>query len=163
MSIICKREFDKLLILKRQEKYIKIKLENLGDRKVLSFSKFAFAWTWNIFLFPVFLTGTLPYSKTTRYTTHNWFPWRNWPLYTLLGLLNYSACVCVSCLVVSDSLWPHGLYPTKLLCPWNSPGKNTGVGCHALLWGIFPTQGSNPGLLHWRQFFYHVSQQGRSS
>ena len=35
--------------------------------------------------------------------------------------------------------------PTRLLCPWNSPGKNSGVGCHFLLQGIFPTQGSNPG------------------
>ena len=36
---------------------------------------------------------------------------------------------------------------TRLLCPWDSPGKNTGVGCHFLLQGIFPTQGSNPSLL----------------
>ena len=43
---------------------------------------------------------------------------------------------------------PHGLQPTRLLCPWDSPGKNTGVGCHALLQGIFQTQGSNPCLLH---------------
>ena len=43
-------------------------------------------------------------------------------------------------------LQPHGLQPTKLLRPWDSPGKNTGVGCHFLLQGIFPTQGSNPGL-----------------
>ena len=49
--------------------------------------------------------------------------------------------------VVSDSLRPHGLKPTRLLCPWDSPDKNTGVGCHALLQGIFPTQGSNPHLL----------------
>ena len=41
-----------------------------------------------------------------------------------------------------------------LLCPWDSPGKNTGVGCHALLQGIFLTQGSNPGLLHCRQILY---------
>ena len=41
--------------------------------------------------------------------------------------------------------------PTRLLCPWNFPGKNTGVGCHFLLQGIFPTQGSNPGLLYFRQ------------
>ena len=43
--------------------------------------------------------------------------------------------------------------PTRLLCPWDSPGKNTGMGCHALLQGIFPTQGSNPHLLcplHWQ-------------
>ena len=39
----------------------------------------------------------------------------------------------------------------RLLCPGDSPGKNTGVGCHFLLQGIFPTQGSNPGLPHWRQ------------
>ena len=35
--------------------------------------------------------------------------------------------------VVSDPLWPHGPKPTRLLCPWNFPGKNTGVGCHFLL------------------------------
>ena len=43
----------------------------------------------------------------------------------------------VSQSVVSNSLWPHRLQPTRLLCPWNSPGKNTGVGCHFLLQGIF--------------------------
>ena len=43
------------------------------------------------------------------------------------------------------------------LGPWNSPGKNTGVGSHALLQGIFPTQGSNPGLLHCRQTLYQLS------
>ena len=48
--------------------------------------------------------------------------------------------------VMSDSLQPHGLQPARLLCPWNSPGKNTGVGCHALLQGIFPTQGANSNL-----------------
>ena len=45
---------------------------------------------------------------------------------------------------------PPGLYPAKLLCPWNSPGKNTGLGCQSLLQGIFPTQGLNPSLLHWQ-------------
>ena len=47
-------------------------------------------------------------------------------------------------------LCPHGLYPTRLLCPRDSSGKNTGAGCHALLLGIFPTQGSNQRLLHCR-------------
>ena len=47
-----------------------------------------------------------------------------------------------------------------LLCPWDSPGKNTGVGCHSLLQGIFPTQGLNPGLLHCRQIVYYLSHQG---
>ena len=46
--------------------------------------------------------------------------------------------------VVSDSLQPHGLQPTKLLCPWNSPGQNTGVGRRSLLQGIFPTRGIKP-------------------
>ena len=41
--------------------------------------------------------------------------------------------------------------PARLLCLWDSPGKNAGVGCLSLLQGIFPTQGSNPGLLHCRQ------------
>ena len=50
------------------------------------------------------------------------------------------------CSVVSNSSQPHGLWPTKLFCPWNVPGKNIGVGCHFLLQGIFPTQGSNPSL-----------------
>ena len=50
--------------------------------------------------------------------------------------------VCESRSVVSDSLRPHGLYS-----PWNSLGQNTGVGSLSLLHGIFPTQGSNPGLL----------------
>ena len=46
-----------------------------------------------------------------------------------------------------------------LLHPWDFPGKNTGVGCHSLLQGIFPTQGSNPGLLHCRWLLYRVSHQ----
>ena len=48
---------------------------------------------------------------------------------------------------MSNSLQPYGLSPARLLCPWDSPGKNTGVGCHAFLQGIFLTQGLNPHLL----------------
>ena len=44
--------------------------------------------------------------------------------------------------------------------PWNSPGKNTRVGCHSLLQGIFLTQRLNPGFLHCRQILYHLSRQG---
>ena len=54
----------------------------------------------------------------------------------------------VQCSVMSDSLQPHGLQPARLLCQWDFPGKNTGVGGHALLQGIFLTQGSNLSLLH---------------
>ena len=57
--------------------------------------------------------------------------------------------------VMSDSLRPHGLYS-----PWNSPGQNTGVGSLSLLQGIFPTQGSNPGLPHYRWILYQLSHQG---
>ena len=53
-----------------------------------------------------------------------------------------------------NSLQPRGLKPTRLLCPWNFPGENTGVStgvsCHFLLQGIFPTEGLNPCLLHWQ-------------
>ena len=54
--------------------------------------------------------------------------------------------------VMSNSLQPHGLY--------SSPGQNTGVGSRPLLQGIFPTQGSNPGLLPCRQILYQLSHQG---
>ena len=56
-------------------------------------------------------------------------------------------CESVSRSVVSDSLRPHALQPARLLYPRHSPGKNTGLGCHSLLQGVFLTQGSNPGLL----------------
>ena len=64
--------------------------------------------------------------------------------------------------VVSDSLWPCGLKHSRLLHPWDSPGKNTGVGCHFLLQGIFLTQGSNPGLLHYRQTLSPLSHHPTS-
>ena len=69
----------------------------------------------------------------------------------------------VSCSVMSDSLQSHGLQPARLLCPWDSPGKNTGVGSHFLLQGIFQIQGSNLGLLHCKQILYHRSHQGSSN
>ena len=60
-----------------------------------------------------------------------------------------------SCSVVSDSLQPHGLYS-----PRNSLGQNTGVGSLFLLQGIFPTQGWNPGLPHFRWILYQLNYQG---
>ena len=56
----------------------------------------------------------------------------------------------------TDFLWPRGLYS-----PLNSPGQNTGVGSLSLLQGIFPTQGSNPGLPHCKQILYQLSHKGR--
>ena len=62
--------------------------------------------------------------------------------------------------VVFNSLQTHGLWPSRLLWPGNYPGKNTGVGCHSLLQGIFLTKGLNPHLLHCRQMFYSLSHRG---
>ena len=73
---------------------------------------------------------------------------------------NHSKSVSFSCSIIPSSLWPHGLQPTRLLCPWDFPGKDAGVGCHFLLQRIFPTQGSNPGLLHCRQILYWMSYKG---
>ena len=58
------------------------------------------------------------------------------------------------------------MQPVRLLCPWDSPGKNAGVGCHALLQGIFPTQGSDPHLLrllHWQVVSLPLMPPGKSS
>ena len=64
------------------------------------------------------------------------------------------------CSTLCDSIW----YATRLLCPWDSPGKNTGVGCYWLLQGIFLTQGSNPrvlGLLHWQTGSLSLAPAGK--
>ena len=75
--------------------------------------------------------------------------------------LDNLTCKCMlSRSVMSSSLWPHGLYPARFLHQWDSPGKNTGVGRHSLLQGIFSIQGSNPYLLHCRWILYHLSHQG---
>ena len=64
---------------------------------------------------------------------------------------------CVSCSVMSN---PMDCSLPGSFVYGDSPGKNTGVGCHALLQGVVPTQGSNPGLLHCRQILYQLSHQG---
>ena len=62
---------------------------------------------------------------------------------------------------MSDSLQPHGLQPTRLLRSWDSPAKNTGVGCHFLLHRIFPTQGSSISYVSCvgRRVLYHERHQ----
>ena len=76
----------------------------------------------------------------------------------------WGVCVCawaLSWVRLCVTSWP--VQPTRLLCPWNSPGKNTGVGCHFILWGIFQTQGSNHVSLVFctgRQVLYRLSHQG---
>ena len=73
---------------------------------------------------------------------------------------NVLRLVTQSCLTLCDSVdcSPQGSSVHR-----DSPGKNIGVGCHLLLQGIFPTQGSNPGLLHCRWILYHVSHQWTGS
>ena len=66
----------------------------------------------------------------------------SWWMHLLQKWNESEVLVTQSCLTLQS----HGLWPTRLLCPWKSAGKNIGVNCHALLQGIFLTQGSNPHL-----------------
>ena len=77
-----------------------------------------------------------------------------------MKICSTSYVIVLSRSVVSNSLRHHRLQPARLLCPWDSPDKNTGEGCHAVLQGFFLTQGSNPGVLHCRQILYCLSHQG---
>ena len=70
-----------------------------------------------------------------------------WPFTICMNLVRVCAWLHTLCL---DSLWPHELCLTRLFCPWDSPGKVVGVGCHFLLQGIFSPQRSNVCLLHWQ-------------
>ena len=72
-----------------------------------------------------------------------------------LPLSHHTVLLCLgaqSCLILCNPMDYSWLF-----CPWDSPGKNTGVDCHAFLQGIIPTQGSSPGLLHCRWIFYPLS------
>ena len=67
------------------------------------------------------------------------------------------ACWCsllTHCWLMLHSLWPHGLKLTSIHCPWDFSGKDTGVGCHFLLQGMFPTQRSTPHLLYLADGFF---------
>ena len=79
--------------------------------------------------------------------------------YICYTLMNQCVCVLLSS-VMSNSLQPYGLQSTRLLCPWNFLSKNTAVGCHFLLQGIFPTQGLNLVSCVFcigRQILYHCT------
>ena len=110
------------------------------------------------------MISNIPYSSLHPYIAPSLSPLVTSSLFStehalFPNLLSYG-CSGVSCSVVSDSLQPHGLQPARLPCPWDSPGKNTAVGCHSLLQGIFQTQGLNLGLLHCRQILNYLSHQG---
>ena len=79
-----------------------------------------------------------------------------------LCVLTWASLLIFSLLIPSPSNL-HQSRPTicnPMVCPWGSPGKNTGVGSLSLLQRIFLTQGLNPGLLRCRHFLYHLSYQG---
>ena len=76
----------------------------------------------------------------------------------LSSLWSQEGCPEIHCWL-GGALW-SGRELNVPLCPCNSPGKNSGMGCHSFLQGIFPTQGSNPSLLHRRQILYPLSRQG---
>ena len=118
---------------------------------------------------PALQTDSLPTELQGKLNTHRIHPqfipdfkgnvsaMVSWLMVLAISLL------CVSHSVVSNSFRPHGVQPARFLCPWDSPGKNTGVGCHFLLQRIFLTQRSNLGqslgLLHCMQTLYHLSHQ----
>ena len=76
------------------------------------------------------------------------------------SLSHFPQCLRAKSLQSCPTLTSHGLQTARLLCPWDSPGKNSAVGCHALLQGISLTLGLNPGLLHCRQVLQYQCHLG---
>ena len=107
-----------------------------------------------IWFYPFFLTG----SQMEEYLSKKSGVRPTW-VWVLPPLLPSSITFSKALLLVTKScltlLPPHGLQLPRFLCPWDFPGKNTGVDCHFLLRGIFLTQGLNMCLLHCRQILYH--------
>ena len=101
-------------------------------------------------------------SKLTGYSLYLFMAMQSWfPCSLSVSLLKPHAVLCLvaqSCLTLCD---PMDCSPPGSSAHGDSPGKNTGVGCHALLQGIFSTQGSNPCLLPFRQILYCLNHQGR--
>ena len=107
--------------------------------------------------FPLFLCLSPGFiSPNSAYKQHAW-----------KSSLKPQHAISVMCLSLTKSLQLYPLLCNPVDCSppgssvhGDSPGKNTGVGCHAVLQGIFPTQGSNPGLLHCRWILFCLSHQG---
>ena len=114
-------------------------------------------YEWNMKLDKEESTNLAAFSHDTEFNTPARTLGNNAPMITQEDWIKF--CVYVSHSVVFGSLQRHELWPARHLCPWNSLGKNTGMGCHALHQGIFPTKESNPGLPHCRQILYFLSHQ----
>jgi len=111
------------------------------------------------------IKALLPKASTSRTCLHMAFPVSRLhsPHYLTPVSYGHSKCCCCWCLVAKlrlTFLQPYELYPTMFLCPWDFPGNNTRVGCHFLLQGIFPTQGSNLHHLYWQVNSLPLSHQG---
>ena len=83
-----------------------------------------------------------------KYCYHHYVKWLD-DVHASYQMFMLCVHACSVTAVVPDSLWPYGLQPSRCLCPWDSPGNNTGGGYYVLLQGIFLMQGSNPHLLYW--------------
>ena len=98
------------------------------------------------------------HSKSQNYRNINYPPLPHHAPYFPVTL----EVTSLSCYVETDSFaTPWTVALQDLLSPWDFPGRNTGVGCHSLLQGIFPTPGSNPGVLHWSASSLLQDLQGR--
>ena len=100
-----------------------------------------------VFWFPVLIYFDSSYLSTFS------FLWCFLPLYTLF-------CCCVVAKPCLTLLQPHELWPARLLCPWDFPGKNTAVGWHSLPQGGLPNPGIESMSLHCKQILYCLSHQG---
>ena len=105
------------------------------------------------------LATSSPTIHNTQYTMHLCIVERQHAL--LQAKFLRWVCVHAKSLQSCPTLRPYGVQPARLLCPWDSPGKNTGVGCHFLLEGIFPTQRSNLRLLHWQADSLSLAPPGK--
>ena len=122
-----------------------VSIKTLGKLKVLN---------WHIIYCNMITTVALADTAIISHHYHFFFVVT---IFKINSLSNFQVYKCDSCSVMSDSAIPWTVAPARLLCQWNSPGNNTGVGCHPLFQGIFPTQGLNLGFLHHRQILYYLS------
>ena len=101
-------------------------------------------------------------SMGSQRVWHNWAIslWQHSLMFLVMFTTMFTLCAVLGLSVISNFLQPIYCSPPHSSDHRDSPGKNTGVGCHVLLQGIFPTQGLNPGLPHCRQILYHLSYQG---
>ena len=129
-------------------KYIGFKIHKVQTSKNTCLTVFEL----KVLITALIITRSIRKSSTTVVNEFRWSSLQEFQVWWLLR--NQSKWYWVSCMpvcqvssVMSNSLRPHGLQPARLLCPWDSAGKNTGVGCHFLLKGIFSHSGIKPTFL----------------